>query len=120
MTAITFPPYRPQPMPASHQDTDTGAFDCFFDADVRRQGHPNAAQVTIEMALKLRTALTDNSKQRNYAWLRWWQACDRARVFDKEHLVRECAPTERPGHPAHERHIKACTTRLLRLLEGSR
>lgn len=120
-TAIAFPPYHPEPLPS--QNTDCGVFDMLFDADVRsldRQATPAdedcMGDLPLAGVIHLRQGLSDDSKHRNHAWLAWRRAALAANRAGLHALVRQYAPTERAGYPAHERHIKACTTRLCRAL----
>jgi hypothetical protein len=120
--ALVCPPWRPEPPSQGvEQDGDRGVFDVCFDADIRRQLPPPVAAhiggLTIDALQDLTTeALTDSSTWRNYAWLRWWQACSEADRLGHGHLVAGYAPHECRGRPAHARHIKAQTTRLRRAI----
>ncbi len=118
-TGIAFPPYHPEPKPL--QDTDGGLWDTAFDADVRRLEQAddpvtNIGALSLAEAQLCRLALSDNSQHRNHAWLAWWRMLQAAERAGLGHLAEQYAPHERPGFPAHERHIKACTTRLRRAL----
>lgn len=120
---LVCPPFRPTPLPIAHQDTDGGLWDISFDADVRSLDiqdcsaagleYTSSGIPTVEDCQSIRLALTDSSKHRNHAWLNWWRACNLAESRGCSILIARYAPRERPGYPSHERHIKACTTRLL-------
>lgn len=118
MSAISFPPYEPQPLHVCHQDCDHGVFDVCFDADLRYGRE--IAHTSIEFLQRHPETLTDDSQQRNRAWCAWWdavrQAENRLPSYRAWPLVRQFAPAEHRHHPAHARHIRACTTRLLKAL----
>lgn len=97
------------------QDTDLGCYDVCFDGDLRA-GAAAVRDLPVEILELSRRSLSDDSRQRNRAWVAWWAVCAQAEQAGRTDLVRFHAPTERPGRAAHAQHVRACTTRLQRAL----